>query len=529
MEHYLNFNDSEFRKSFADVFNVDRMMETSFDLTESQRKQCNNRFEKQCCFDFSGVAAALLIDREGYNLFENVLNSIQDFNKRKIRMHFRFMLVYPYSAHAMSRIQAETSINRTSIKEPSIKEVPFDVVGRVESVDYDTFKNSSFVNNQQRFLKDIGSLIGDYDICPNGENRINIRFTPTAVNVCMYRINDCIFISPYLLAKENRRDEACVMRSPVIKMTRDEDRDSFDAYLDHFRYLWNLPQSIFLEDATYVTDKKIPNGISKIKPPKDIDYKYKSDRIKAKNMLGKWKYGDSISWRLQVKDLLFRLCREMPMQLPTKETVFIACAWKEKDPYLSSNPNVLAKKLKKWLKDDLGDAIDVHIVESDAGGILDKKIYSGLNSSTVGIVLLTCDIKRDNGRYYAKPNIYHELGYLMGKYEGYGYEKRVIPVIQKLNGVAVEAPTNISNKESIYFEGDRIDAVYKDILMSFCKHLVLDIGVICSALRSHLKRVENVIEYFPNAINWAESIRETIKSLPCKECEVKDCPNLCKD
>lgn len=359
MEHYLNFNNPEFRKSFADQFNIGRMIETSFDLTDKQREQCKNRFEKQCCIDFSGVAAALLFDDVGYNMFEAVLNSIQDFNKMKIRMHFRFMLVYPYSAHAMSRIQAETSKNRASIKEPSIKETPYDVVGRVESVDYDAFIKSNFVKSQQQFLENIGSLIDDYDICPNGENRINIRFTPTAVNVCMYRINDCIFISPYLLAKEHRRDEVCVMRSPVIKMTRGDDRDSFDAYLDHFRYLWNLPQSIFLEDATYVTDKKINNGIAKIKPPKDIDYKYKSDRIKAKKIPGKWKYGDSMSWRLQVKDLLFRLCREMPLQLPTKETVFIACAWRKKDPFLSSSPHALASKMSNWLKEDLGNAIDV--------------------------------------------------------------------------------------------------------------------------------------------------------------------------
>jgi hypothetical protein len=167
MEHYLNFNNPTFRKSFADVLDIDRMIKTSFDLTDTQRKQCNNRFERQCCIDFSGVAAALLFDDEGYRLFENVLRSIQDFNKKKIRMHFRFMLVYPYSAHAMSRIQAETSINRTSIKEPSIKEIPFDVVGRVESVDYNTFLNSNFVKNQQKFLEDIRSILDDYDhYCP---------------------------------------------------------------------------------------------------------------------------------------------------------------------------------------------------------------------------------------------------------------------------------------------------------------------------------------------------------------------------
>lgn len=111
----------------------------------------------------------------------------------------------------------------------------------------------------------------------------------------------------------------------------------------------------------------------------------------------------------------------------------------------------------------------------------------------------------------------------MGKYEGYGYEKRVIPVIQSLNENMVEVPTNIANKASIYFEGDKVDAVYKDILMSLYKLLTLDIGVICYALRSHLKRVEILVDYIPNASNWIESIRDAISLLPCKECEEKDC------
>lgn len=523
MEHYLNFNDSEFRKSFADVFNVNRMMETSFDLTETQRKHCNHRFERQCCIDFSGVAAALLFDDEGYRLFENVLSSIQDFNKQKIRMHFRFMLVYPYSAHAMSRIQAETSKNRTSIKEPTIKEVPYDVVGRVESVDYDTFMTSNFVKSQQRFLENIGILLEEYDICAKGENRLNVRFTPTAVNVCMYRLNNCIYISPYLLAKERRRDDVCVMRSPVIKMTRSDDRDTFDAYLDHFRYLWNLPQSIFLEDATYYKDARVQNGIAKIKPPKDIDYKFKAKRIKEKRVKEYKISGDSASWRVQVKDLLFRMCREMPIQLPTKETVFIACAWWKKDTYLSSSPNALAKKIEKWLKEDLGDKIDIYIVVADVGGGMFESIYSALDSSTAGIILLTCDMTRGDGQYYAKPNIYHELGYLMGKYEGRGYEKRVIPVIQSINGKMVQVPTNILNKTSIYFEDDKIEAIYKDILVSLYKLLVLEVGDICLALKSHCKRVENTIDRNDHTVYWSESIREAIASLPCKECEKTDC------
>jgi len=524
MDLFENLNDISFLNNLKKVLKIESLVETSVNLSDELKEECNSKYTRQCCLDFSGVAASLLIEGDCSEAFERVIKSIPFFNKRGIRLHFRFMLVYPFSAHALSRIQAETSRNRTTISQQSLKGAPYDVVGSVESVDYDTFKYSNFVKSQRTFLNYIGAIMHEYHINQKSENRITIRFTPTAVNVCMYRINDAIFISPYLLAKEKRIDDKCVLRAPVIKINRTNDRDSFEAYLDHFRYLWNLPQSIYLEDGTEFTNKSNPNGISIIKPPHKIDYKIKSRRIKQKS--GK---NNSIStWRFQATDLLLRLCPEVPKKLQAKESIFIACAWRKIDHYLKSSPNTLAKKLERWFKEDLKDSIDIHIVETEPGEDIAKKIYTNLDASTAGIILLTCDVKINNGRYYAKPNIYHELGYLMGRCDQYGDNKRVIPVIQSMENQLVEVPSNINNKASIFFKDDKIDAVYKDILLSVYNVLSIDIETICAALRSHLDRVSKSIEDNAHAIYWAESIRETIKNLHSDECNTDDCLEICK-
>jgi len=521
MDIFKDFNQGDFRKSFIDLFDLDRILLTSVNIPDNQIEKSEGKFEKQFCIDFAGVAASLFRSPDISHYFERILNSIAWLNKRKIRLHFRFMLVYPYSAHAISRIQAETSRNRTTITEPSLKEVPFDVVGRVESVDYETFWGSNFFTSQRLFLSYIGGMMSKYQLSEHSENRITIRFAPTAVNVCMYRNNDCFFISPYMLAKEKREDNECVARSPVIKVLRGEDRDTFEAYLDHFRYLWNLPQAIYLEDATFYNKNK---GIERVKKPREVDYKKKSRRIKA----GSCK-SDAISWRLQVRELLFRSCKDIPKEMPERESVFIACAWHKKDDYLPSSPNSLAKRLKEWLIEDLCDDVEVHVVEARPGEELSKIIYSELNISTVGIILLTCDFDAHD-KYYAKPNIYHELGYLMGKYEGIGYEQRVIPVIQSLKDVTVEVPTNINNTASIYVSEHKIEAVYKDILMSLYTTLGLDVGLVCSALMAHLSRIESIIKTQDDshARLWADSIHEAIRSLPSCECDVEDCSKMCE-
>ncbi len=514
MEHYINFDQNKFLNYFAKCIDVKQLINSAVPLSQEQIYRCGNKYEKECCLDFSGISALLYGEKNKY--LENIVKFKSEFEKNKIRLHFRFLLVYPYSAHAVARMQAEMSQNRATIKVPIFKQQ-----GIVESVNIKLFHTSNFVKEQNEFLKYLGKFMIEDNISENTEHRLIIRFTPTAVNVCMYRINDIMFISPYLLAKDWPTDSKSVLRSPIIKFSRSENRETFEAFIDHFRYLWNLPQCIFLEDITNFENGK-PIDITEIKAPHNVDFKIKSNKLKAKGV-----HGDSSSWKRQVKDLLYRLCPVIPENLQTKESIFIACSWKKKNEYLSSDPNTIAIKIKKWLDEDIGKSVDIRIVETNPGELIEKEIYTNLNSSTVGIILFTCDIKGDDDTYYSRPNIYHELGYLMAKYKAQGYDTKVIPIFQSLNGTRVVPPSNISNVSWIDLNDDMVEAIYEKLLISVQRLLSLDVSIICHSLSSHKKRINDlVINGDLNSAkskSWCKEIDERIKKLSCKECDKSNC------
>ncbi len=515
MKLYLNLNDSHFISSFEDSLNLQRLIDNAVPLSDKQKNINNGKFQKECCLDFCGISASLLQD-QGKSCFEKILENKSLFNDLKIRLHFRFLLVYPYSAHALARIQAETSQNRATIKEPAIY-----YPEKVESVNMHTFETSNFVNTQRLFLRYIGIIMSRHQMSENSENRLTLRFTPTAVNVCMYRVNNVIYITPYLLAKDCSEDNKCVTRSPVIEINRSNDRETFEAYIDHFRYLWGLSQAIYFQDATQYT-KLFPEGITQIKKPTEVDFSVKAKTIKDRGV-----HGDASSWRRQVKDLLFRLCPVIPEKVQTKESIFIACSWREKDKYSGIRPNQLAIKLKTWIKNDLGNSVDVQIVEAKPGEELFKNIYNNLNSSTVGIILLTGDIKGTDGKYYAKPNIYHELGYLMAKYSAQGYDTKVIPIIQHVDGNCIVVPSNIFKTTAINLQDNRIEAIYDTIIVTVKELLYLDNKIVCMALNSHLQRIEelvlsNIISE-ENGFSWKETVSDRIKTICTGDCNELNC------
>jgi hypothetical protein len=482
MKHYLSYHDKAFLKSFANTLNIERLIDTSVDLSPNQ---VSEKYTKECCLDFSGISAILLYE-SGFKYLKHILDNIELFYREKIRIHLRFLLVYPYSAHAIARIQAETSQNRATIKEPKFKKSAIDIVGRIDGVDMNLFNESDFVKSQKEFLRYISLVMSEYNIFSSSDNRIVIRFTPTAVNVCMYRINDVMYISPYLLAKDSREVNKCVDRSPVIEIIRSADRGTFDAFIDHFRYLWGLPQAIYLEDATEYTPLN-PRGIKNIKPPMSIDFVSKSRRIIAKK-----EHSDAVSWRRQAKDLLVSLCPIIPKAVLTRETIFIACSWSKKDGIASYAPNFLAKKMKAWLLDDLSKCFDVQIVNVMPGVDVDDKIYDSLNRSTVGIILLTADIMGNDGEYYSKPNIYHELGYLMAKYGGCGGDSNVIIIAQSVGVRRVVIPSNVNNKGYVDLRDDAIYEVYHKVFWYICEKLFLDAENICQAINMHKRRIKGI-------------------------------------
>lgn len=481
MKHYINYIHKSFKKSFAEALSIDNLIASSVDLVPSQ---VSEKYDRECCIDFSGVAAALFYMSDAQFLSE-ILKNKALFTKNKIRLHFRFLMIYPYGAHAVARIQAETSRNRATMKEKKFKNCSMDVVGQIDCVDMRLFENSNFVRKQREFLGYIGRLMKENSIHFGGEHRIVIRFTPTAVNVCMYRVNDIVYISPYLLARESKDISDCVTKTPVIEIKRNRDFYLFNAYMDHFRYLWGLPQALYLEDATHFKSKGF-DGIDIIRPPYEVDFVVKSKRIIAKK-----EHNNAMSWRKQAKDLLLGLCPEIPEKIATRDTIFIACSWSKENGIVPS-PNSLAVKLETWLNKDFGDNLDVVLINVQPGCDKDDAVYKGLNRGSVGIILMTADLEID-GKYYSKPNIYHELGYLMAKCSGPGRDFNVVIIVQSKGDNKVVIPSNIDNKGRIDLQDEALYGMYHNVVWSIKNKLSLDQILVCSILDKHKKRIDSMV------------------------------------
>jgi hypothetical protein len=524
MELFNSYCDEPCFVSFKEAFDVKRLIDSSSHLPDAQK---NAKYDRECCVDFSGIAPYMFTEKVGGYLLSVIMDNREEFEKNKVRLHFRFLLVYPYSAHAISRIQAEISRNRAAINEQSVDKKLLAGMKKVETVHKGIFLSSNFVSKQIQFLRSINDFMLKNSISNSTPDRLVIRFTPTAVNVCMYRINDIIYISPYVLAKEWRGDTKCFERTPVIMMTEKSDNKLYSAYKDHFRYLWSLPQSILLEDATDYKCDTHEGDIAVIKSPENIDYNAKARKLKERDRTLR-----SGEWKKQVKDLLYNLCPAIPEESPDKQRIFISCSWESKP----------AKKIEEWLKHDIGDVVGVDLVDAKSGTSIKDAVYKNLNLSTVALVFFTCDmyvpIKNQNiklekvekeekkeDEYFAKPNIYHEFGYLMAMYESRGCRNMIIP-LRQVGEKEVYYPSNISDTAYEKFDGDMIEEAYERIIDRLKDLLSLEVSIVCYAFRSHAERLEQLVlmEENTEAREWLRNIKKRVKDKKCRECDKPNCP-----
>lgn len=330
-----------------------------------------------------------------------------------------------------------------------------------------------------------------------------------------------------MLAKDWRRDTKCVERTPVIMLAEKDDRNLYNAYKDHFRYLWMLPQSIFLEDATDYNYQTFEGSIERIKSPEKINYDTKAAKLKDQGIIVR-----SGAWKKLVKDLLYRLCPAIPDDLQIKQRIFISCSWESKP----------AKKVEEWLKHDIGDVVEIDLVDAKSGTSIKEAVYKNLNSSTVALVFFTCDMlipannekvnlktnkaeAKKEDEYIAKPNIYHEFGYLMAMYESRGCANMIIPLVQ-VGKKKVYYPSNIADTAYEEFDGDMIEENYDRIIDRLKDLLSLEVGVVCYALRSHAVRLEKMVLMEDNfeAREWLKKIKKKIEDRKCRECDKSDCP-----
>lgn len=490
MNSYSNRKSQDYLQRLKNLITFDFVKSNSVSLRKPKIIR-GKTFEKFIRIDFIGLMGSTLLDASqmlaNENLFEEfktLLERFEEFHDEGIFLKVRFLFEYPYSVSSLARIQAETSNYRASMNEPAYSR-DFDLM---EQIDEDTFASSFYVGLQKSNLRNLQEIETSLRSNTNWENKENpssltVRFTPIHPGVCCLVINDTLFYDPYILSKEIRRGNKLSHLTPVIELNQITDSVAFAALEDHFRYLWELDVTLDCEDATKYQPNKA-NSLSLIREPNNITYDAKSLRIAEHKGYNFEDEDKKISnWRKSVTNQLHKNCTDL---LPTNanETVFITCSW-EKEADGVSAPNNYAKLLATFLQEDFSPTLSVKIMDATPSEFLSKQLYTTLDSSTFGIMLMTKDIETKNGDFVCKPNVYHELGYLM-KHLG---KKRVLIISEK----GVIMPSNVQDIIRFDFEEDRISFRYLEVVQRLNKILSFPKTVVITSMNNHLNRLNKFL------------------------------------
>ena len=397
--------------------------------------------------DFIGIACTRLFDvvyfQETYNQLVNIIENVEKLNKEGCFVKIRMLLEYPYSVSAYTRIQAEHAVKRASITE---REFSRGVSLNNIQIDDEIFLGSAYVTNQKRMLVQIQELLDTLPITlwnnKDALNSFTIRFSPIQTYMRCLIINNDLFYDVYTLAKEKSKENRCKQFCPIVHLTHQADNSTFLAFEDHFRYIWDLDVTMDCEDATdYKRGKS--ESLSKIKSPSKVKYTAKLQRLQTQ--LPDVPKKDFKVWQSRITDIMKRFCSNLS-PTPASETIFISCSWEKKEPKKS------ARELYSALYDDLCENIEtpissVIILQAALSESLAHELYRNMEDATIGIIILTRDIESKEGRFFSKPNVYHELGYMM---KHLTREKMMI-----LAEEGVEIPSNIHDIIRLPFETDK--------------------------------------------------------------------------
>ncbi|MCJ7578563.1 MAG: nucleotide-binding protein [candidate division Zixibacteria bacterium] len=493
MQFFLNRKDNEYMKILLKELNIERLIQTSFPVEEPKVKD-GKTFNRCCRIDYLGATGTTLLDIGG-NYFppdaaqalEKMFLNVKKLNDAGIFVKVRFLFVYPYSDFSFAAIQAEHCTNRASINQPQYLR-DFNII---DEVDEKTFYASSLARNLSNSLEHLQHLVELPGWGLDKPNVVLARFVPQSINVSVLMINNIAFCDSYLYAKDERHEKCLSNCSPLVMVDKQQNEHTFKGIEDHFRYLWELDTTLDCEDATFYSPGKC-NSLKEIKNLSQITYKSKAGRIR----LAYWKkHGrevsdrESDSWRFKVRHLLARISRDTKTT-PSYESLFIACSW-EIGRDGKSRPNKYAEQLSHWLESDFGQKravplMSVHVMEAATGESLAGQLYSRLRESTLAIILLTADIHANDDRFYSRPNVYHELGYLM-RHLDYG---RLAIVYQ----AGVSLPSNIGDIVNITFDKDKLAVTYREIVRwlhntsAFASHKIT-----VESFRGHKERMQNMV------------------------------------
>lgn len=507
---YQNRRDRRYLDTLKSMLSIDALMANAVELPTGYRHIEDRTYEKRCDIAFIGFSANTLFDRTNRYLpsdgvmvdeMEEIFKRHEDFTSANIWLRIRCLLLYPYSTHALSIINAESNVRRCAM----MGECVHPSVQRKMHVSEDQFYASSLYNGQKNTLNLIQEWMEKYNWENRRGNSMSVRFTPVSPNLCGLIVNDKAFCDSYILAKERRGHKRLVFSSPLVEIDRREDDLAFRSLENHLNYLWQLNITLDCGDATQYEPGK-QDSLGSINRPHSITFFDKAARLVKRGYITE---KQSHNWRLMTKKQFDRYIA-LPTEDNPHEKIFISCSWKA-DRHGNMEPNEIASNIEKWLKEDITESIPnllPVIMRGDVGDDLSQTLYNLLDTSMLGIVLLTDDvqIKDEHGAVVersSRTNVYHELGYLMGRLgeKGSYFQEQNKVFIALENGVKIA--TNVGVKFHAPIEsgeelkGRNADAsltqsfyLYTRILAWLNEaSLLLETQVFHNALSSHKLRI----------------------------------------
>ncbi|HEY4832825.1 MAG TPA: TIR domain-containing protein, partial [Waddliaceae bacterium] len=373
-------------------------------------------------------------------LVSNENRIIEDLNKESIWVDIKIMFAYPYSDYMYDIIQAEQT-NQDGFSMDCVltgnKIIPdFRITKKIT---YSDLNRAVTYNHLVRSLEKLqNAVISGKKVFNNKnvKNRVVVKFTPLNILVCLLKINHKLFIDPYMYSKQQVTSFGLKLNAPISaisipdlpeiggKQSRNDSKilEHYCSLISHFRYLWQHPFTLYSTDATEY-DKWVQRTLSKIKEPGNVSYLGKALRLKAKTA---HKQNEIDLWMQYCKNGLLKYCNKFIEEIDSEViepesldinnlkpiTIFIIGAW-DKD-----GPREEMKAVRKFFlshfsadKSDGGLNFSPVLVDGNNGEHLHKILFENLDSSQLGLVVLTSDNATGN----PKPNVILERGYLMGR------------------------------------------------------------------------------------------------------------------
>jgi Predicted nucleotide-binding protein containing TIR-like domain len=452
--------DKEYQQLLSNLLSIENLIENAVELPKDDKHY--GKYSKKIAIKFCGLSGlSILGGTENHNgnsqrqpsvknfldLISNKGSIVKELNeKHSIYLDVKLLFAYPYSDFMYDLIQAEEfrheGISIECLLEKKIYKYDFRTPNRLTYLS---------INKSTTVLHLINSLDKIQEAVNNGQgiinhvgqpNRVVVKFTPINILTCFLKINHHVFIDPYVYSKKNFESKILSLLSPVSYISipeipdnynelSDTDKKIYEHYcslVNHFRYLWYHPLTLYSSDATKY-NKGQNRTLSDIRFPKSISYLAKSEHL-GKLLSSNESYSKSEIdlWRQHCKNELIRYCSKFlksrtDFQVGPEQAgkininpvrIFIVGAWKNNAPseYMSLLEEFINSEF--FRKNDKGMKLMPKVINAENGTEFRKLIFEGLNSSQLAIVVQTKDYHGTKIKF-SRPNVYIEKGYLMGR------------------------------------------------------------------------------------------------------------------